>query len=179
MQKRNFVLMQKRIANSNTMKLNNQNTMRKTLLLFFVALTAITASAKSVVFTLNDTHKTKVFFKLGGEQNPKLVVGEDGTFTVNGLPYTFSNLLNFYISTTDYAGDRYTEDGDAQTPIEPVINIDGGLLGMNQSGKAIKVYTIDGKLIRQTLPGEKLQLDALPRGTYVITNGTSTLKMQK
>lgn len=153
--------------------------MRKTLLLLFVALTALTASAKSVVFTLNDTHKTKVFFKLGGDENPKMVLGEDGTFTVNGLPYTFAGLLNFYISSTDYAGDRYTEDGDAATPVEPVISIDGSLLSMNQAGKAIKVYSLDGKLIRQTAAGEKLSLDTLPRGTYVITNGVSTIKMQK
>lgn len=153
--------------------------MRKTLLLIFAFVATLAVSAKSVVFTLNDTHKTKVFFKLGGDQNPKMVVGEDGTFTVNGLPYTFSNLLNFYISSTDYAGDRYTEDGDAMTAIEPVISIDGGLLSMNQAGKAIKVYTLDGKLIKQTAAGEKLNLDVLPRGTYVISNGVSTLKIQK
>lgn len=153
--------------------------MRKTLLLLFVAMITLTAGAKSVVFTLNDTHKTKIFFKLGGDENPKMVVGEDGTFTVNGLPYTFANLLNFYISTTDYAGDRYTEDGDAATAIEPIVNIDGGMLSMNQAGKTIKVYTLDGKLIKQTAAGEKLNLDILPRGTYVITNGVSTLKMQK
>lgn len=153
--------------------------MRKTLLLLLTVLMTLSVSAKSVVFTLNDSHKTKVFFKLGGEQNPKLVVGEDGNLTINGLPYTFSNLLNFYISSTDYAGDRYTEDGDALTPVEPIISIDGGLLSMNQSGKAIKVYTLDGKLIKVVGAGDKLQLDTLPRGTYVITNGLSTLKMQK
>lgn len=153
--------------------------MRRTLLLLFAALTTLCVSAKSVVLTLNDSHKTKVFFKLGGEVNPKLVVEEGGTFTMNGLPYTFSNLLNFYISSTDYAGDRYTEDGDAMTPVEPVISIDGGLLQMNQAGKAIKVYTLDGKLIHTTSPGGKLHLDTLPKGTYVITNGVSTLKMAK
>lgn len=153
--------------------------MRKTFLLFAMTFMALAVSAKSVVLTLNDTHKTKVFFKLGGDENPKMVLESDGSFTLNGLPYTLSNLLNFYISATDYAGDRYTEDGDEMSAIEPVINIDGSLLSMNQSGKAIKVYTLDGKLIHATAPGEKLQLDTLPKGTYVITNGVSTLKMAK
>lgn len=137
------------------------------------------ASAKSVVFTLKDAHKTKVFFKLGGTVNPKLAVEKDGGFSVNGMPFTFENAANFRISTTDYTGEPYTIDGDATNGIEPIISIDGDLLHMNVAGRGIRVYNMAGDLVRNIAANADLKLSELPAGTYMITNGVSTLKIQR
>lgn len=136
-------------------------------LLLLVALSSAQAVAKSLVITLADAHATRVYYKLGGDVAPRLVLADDGTFTLNDRTYTFLGVKNFFISTTDYAGERYTEDA--------IIALDDE--GRGTLRGAVRVYALDGRLVRETDGGFTLQ--GLPAGTYVVTNGTQPLKLQK
>ena len=59
---------------------------------------SIGASAKSVVFTLNDG--TKIYYLLSAEVSPMLRF-KDGKMVVNEDTYEFTDIKNFYISEED------------------------------------------------------------------------------
>lgn len=138
-----------------------KNFIRQTLLATAVLFCG-NLSAKSIVITLNTG--TMVYYKISNDNPPQLVIADDGTFKLNSQDYTFSDVKNFYLSETDYSGEKNTMDG--------IVNINEKQdLLMNGE---VRIYTLDGKLATQ---GNNLS--SLQRGTYIITNGTTTLKIQK
>lgn len=136
---------------------------------------SIGASAKSVVFTLNDG--TKVYYLLSAEVSPMLRF-KDGKMVVNEDTYEFSDIKNFYISEEDDPNAiekvlaKHNVTFEANTV---VINSD--------SVKIMKVYTLDGVEVK--VPVEKsenvisVNLNGLERGTYLISTGDSSLKVLK
>ena len=136
---------------------------------------SIGASAKSVVFTLNDG--TKVYYLLSAEVSPMLRF-KDGKMVVNEDTYEFTNIKNFYISEEDDPNAiekvlaKHNVTFEANTV---VINSD--------SVKILKVYTLDGMEVK--VPVEKsesvisVNLNGLERGTYLISTGDSSLKVLK
>lgn len=140
--------------------------MKKTILTGTLLLAALGLQAKSIVFTLKDKASTRVYLLLGGEDNPRMVMNGDGTFTLCSKEYEFSNVKHFELSQTDYAGEKNTEDA--------IVSI--GDDHMRMDGE-VKVYTTDGKLVGK---GEKeYMMRSLSKGTYIITNGVSTIKCMK
>lgn len=136
---------------------------------------SIGASAKSVVFTLNDG--TKVYYLLSAEVSPMLRF-KDGKMVVNEDTYEFTDIKNFYISEEDDPNAiekvlaKHNVTFEANTV---VINSD--------SVKILKVYTLDGVEVK--VPVEKsenvisVNLNGLERGTYLISTGDSSLKVLK
>lgn len=136
---------------------------------------SIGASAKSVVFTLNDG--TKVYYLLSAEVSPMLRF-KDGKMVVNEDTYEFTDIKNFYISEEDDPNAiekvlaKHNVTFEANTV---VINSD--------SVKILKVYTLDGVEVK--VPVEKsenvisVNLNGLKRGTYLISTGDSSLKVLK
>ncbi len=118
--------------------------------------------AKSVVITL--TSGTQVYYQLSSDNPPVMVIADDGTFTLNCQEYAFSDVQYFTYSATDYAGEDGTVDAIAS------LTADGNML---MEGKA-SVYTLDGQLVQKGS-----DLSRLKAGTYVISNGKTSLKIMK
>lgn len=140
--------------------------MRKTLYkLLAAALPALLwvakAEAKSIVFTLNSG--TQVYYQLQTDTPPRMVIGQDGTFTMNGQPYAFDDVKCFAYSATDYDGESGTLDGMAAME-EGKVRLQG----------EARIYTTDGRLVRRD--GD---LSPLRAGTYIVSDGTTTLKIRK
>ncbi len=119
------------------------------------------AEAKSLVITLNDG--TQVYYLISNDNPPRMVIADDGTFTLNSQDYTFSNVKCFAYSSTDYSGEKGTVDG--------IVQMDDKSLTMKGN---VRVYTLDGRLV-----SEGGSLTSLKAGTYVVTDGTTTLKILK
>jgi len=119
------------------------------------------ASGKSVVIMLNSG--TKIYYKISSDAPPRMVIADDGTFALNTKTYTFSNVKGFCISSEDYTGESGTVDG--------IVNIDDKSVAMKGEPR---IYSLDGRLVKKGS-----DLTGLKPGTYVITNGTTTLKIQK
>lgn len=136
---------------------------------------SIGASAKSVVFTLNDG--TKVYYLLSAEVSPMLRF-KDGKMVVNEDTYEFTDIKNFYISEED--------DPNAIEKVLAKHNVTfkaNTIVINSDSVKILKVYTLDGVEVK--VPVEKsenvisVNLNGLERGTYLISTGDSSLKVLK
>ncbi len=136
---------------------------------------SIGASAKSVVFTLNDG--TKVYYLLSAEVSPMLRF-KDGKMVVNEDTYEFTDIKNFYISEED--------DPNAIEKVLAKHNVTfkaNTIVINSDSVKIMKVYTLDGVEVK--VPVEKsenvisVNLNGLERGTYLISTGDSSLKVLK
>lgn len=125
--------------------------------------------AKSVVFMLNDAAQTKVYYQIGDERS-KMIIGNDGSFSINDRTFRFDDVKGFYYSATDYAAEAGTEDGLAVGIV--IITEDGKL----QMAGTIKVYSLDGKLVRTASPKD-VSLDGLQPGVYTVSNGKSKVKV--
>lgn len=152
-------------------------------------------SAKSLVLRLSDTRGTLVYYKLPASTTDtevlpsELVFEEDGTFSVNGDSYKLTGIKNFFISQTDFSGEKYTREGSANTTgIEaPSMTIEGGKLLFSGDSSKLRVYNVGGQLVKvgRTKAGDAgqavggLDLSTLRPGTYVVTDGQTTLKIQK
>ncbi len=134
---------------------------RTLLLLIAMAFSPLVCTAKSLVINLSNG--TSIYYKLSSEAPPRMVMQQDGTFTLNTALYSFSEVESFEISATDYSGEEDTADG--------IASISNGQVTM--TGK-VSIYTLDGKLVNATG-----NLQSLSRGTYIITNGTRTFKIVK
>lgn len=149
--------------------------MRRITYLLLLLMASIGASARSVVFTLNDG--TKVYYLLSSEVNP-IMRFKDGKMVVNDDAYEFSDIKNFHFSEED--------DPNA---IEPVLSKQNMTFKANtvvihsDAVKTVKVYTLDGVEVK--VPVEKsedfiaVNLNGLERGTYLISTGGSSLKVLK
>lgn len=140
--------------------------MKKFILLFVTMIYSLSMFSKSIVFTLNDKAGTRVYYKLTTEAPPRMIISDDGTFTLNGTEYEFQNVKSFTYSATDYSGEKGTVDG--------IISVDNDQMVFRGD---VNVYDMSGKLVRTFR--DNFSLSGLQRGAYIITNGNSTMKVMK
>ncbi len=139
----------------------SHNLLRLGILSLITIVSIPSAKARSIVITL--TTGTQVYYQITSDNPPRMVLSDDGTFTMNGQEYTFDCIVNFFYTTEDYNGAEGTADG--------IVSIDDKRLLMK--GEA-HVYSFDGKLV-----SKGNDLNGLAPGTYIITDGTTSLKLQK
>lgn len=149
--------------------------MKKLTFLLLLLMASVGASAKSVVFTLNDG--TKVYYLLSKEVNP-IMRFKEGMMVVNEDAYEFSDIKNFYIS-----------DEDDPNAIETVLSKQNVTFNSNtviirsDAVKTLKVYTLDGVEVKASVQKTddviSVDLNGLDKGTYLISTGTSSLKVLK
>ncbi|MBO7592223.1 MAG: hypothetical protein J6T00_02490 [Bacteroidaceae bacterium] len=149
--------------------------MKKLTFLLLLLMASVGASAKSVVFTLNDG--TKVYYLLSKEVNP-IMRFKEGMMVVNEDAYEFSDIKNFYIS-----------DEDDPNAIETVLSKQNVTFNSNtviirsDAVKTLKVYTLDGVEVKASVQKTddviSVNLNGLDKGTYLISTGTSSLKVLK
>lgn len=140
--------------------------MKKVLFLVLACLGSMSLMARSIIFTLNDAAKTRIYYKVTTSTSVDMKIGDDGSFSVNGTPYSFSNVECFQVSSTDYSGEKNTVDAIVEMTDDQV-----------KMGGSICVYTTDGKLVRKA--DSMAEIGSLKSGAYVITNGVSTMKIMK
>lgn len=149
--------------------------MKKLTFLLLLLMASVGASAKSVVFTLNDG--TKVYYLLSKEVNP-IMRFKEGKMVVNEDAYEFSDIKNFYIS-----------DEDDPNAIETVLSKQNVTFSSNtviirsDAVKTLKVYTLNGVEVKASVHKTddviSVDLNGLDKGTYLISTGTSSLKVLK
>lgn len=151
--------------------------MKKFLLLSLLSLClSATASAKSLVLLLEDG--TKVYYLLGGDTNPLMKV-VDGEVYVNADKYAFSGINKFYISTEDDPNGIGGVEAEGKS-VAPVMQ--DGVLYVNTTG-AVSVYTLDGRAtgaeVSSVNGGVAVNVDALPKGVYILKVGKNSVKFMK
>ena len=149
--------------------------MKKLTFFLLMLVASIGATAKSLVFTLNDG--TKVYYQLSSEVNP-IMRFKEGTLLVNDDVYEFDGIKNFYLS-----------DEDAPNAIENVQSKPNVTFKANtvlipaDAVKVLKVFTVDGVEVKTVIQNEgdvfSVDLNGLAKGVYVISTGKSSLKVIK
>ncbi|MCI6802443.1 MAG: T9SS type A sorting domain-containing protein [Bacteroidaceae bacterium] len=149
--------------------------MKKLTFSLLMLVASIGATAKSLVFTLNDG--TKVYYQLSSEVNP-IMRFKEGKLLVNDDVYEFDGIKNFYLS-----------DEDAPNAIENVQSKPNVTFKANtvlipaDAVKVLKVFTVDGVEVKTVIQNEgdvfSVDLNGLAKGVYVISTGKSSLKVIK
>lgn len=149
--------------------------MKKLTFFLLMLVASIGATAKSLVFTLNDG--TKVYYQLSSEVNP-IMRFKEGKLLVNDDVYEFDGIKNFYLS-----------DEDAPNAIENVQSKPNVTFKANtvlipaDAVKVLKVFTVDGVEVKAVIQNEgdvfSVDLNGLAKGVYVISTGKSSLKVIK
>ena len=149
--------------------------MKKLTLSLLMLVASIGATAKSLVFTLNDG--TKVYYQLSSEVNP-IMRFKEGKLLVNDDVYEFDGIKNFYLS-----------DEDAPNAIENVQSKPNVTFKANtvlipaDAVKVLKVFTVDGVEVKTVIQNEgdvfSVDLNGLAKGVYAISTGKSSLKVIK
>lgn len=149
--------------------------MKKLTFFLLMLVASIGATAKSLVFTLNDG--TKVYYQLSSEVNP-IMRFKEGKLLVNDDVYEFDGIKNFYLS-----------DEDAPNAIENVQSKPNVTFKANtvlipaDAVKVLKVFTVDGVEVKTGIQNEgdvfSVDLNGLAKGVYVISTGKSSLKVTK
>lgn len=149
--------------------------MKKLTFSLLMLVASIGATAKSLVFTLNDG--TKVYYQLSSEVNP-IMRFKEGKLLVNDDVYEFDGIKNFYLS-----------DEDAPNAIENVQSRPNVTFKANtvlipaDAVKVLKVFTVDGVEVKTVIQNEgdvfSVDLNGLAKGVYVISTGKSSLKVIK
>ena len=149
--------------------------MKKLTFFLLMLVASIGATAKSLVFTLNDG--TKVYYQLSSEVNP-IMRFKEGKLLVNDDVYEFDGIKNFYLS-----------DEDAPNAIENVQSKPNVTFNANtvlipaDAVKVLKVFTVDGVEVKTVIQNEgdvfSVDLNGLAKGVYVISTGKSSLKVIK
>ncbi len=149
--------------------------MKKLTFFLLMLVASIGATAKSLVFTLNDG--TKVYYQLSSEVNP-IMRFKEGKLLVNDDVYEFDGIKNFYLS-----------DEDAPNAIENVQSKPNVTFKANtvlipaDAVKMLKVFTVDGVEVKTVIQNEgdvfSVDLNGLAKGVYVISTGKSSLKVIK
>ena len=149
--------------------------MKKLTFSLLMLVASIGATAKSLVFTLNDG--TKVYYQLSSEVNP-IMRFKEGKLLVNDDVYEFGGIKNFYLS-----------DEDAPNAIENVQSKPNVTFKANtvlipaDAVKVLKVFTVDGVEVKTVIQNEgdvfSVDLNGLAKGVYVISTGKSSLKVIK
>ena len=149
--------------------------MKKLTFSLLMLVASIGATAKSLVFTLNDG--TKVYYQLSSEVNP-IMRFKEGKLLVNDDVYEFDGIKNFYLS-----------DEDAPNAIENVQSKPNVTFKANtvlipaDAVKVLKVFTVDGVEVKTVIQNEgdvfSVDLNGLAKGVYVISTGKTSLKVIK
>ena len=149
--------------------------MKKLTFSLLMLVASIGATAKSLVFTLNDG--TKVYYQLSSEVNP-IMRFKEGKLLVNDDVYEFDGIKNYYLS-----------DEDAPNAIENVQSKPNVTFKANtvlipaDAVKVLKVFTVDGVEVKTVIQNEgdvfSVDLNGLAKGVYVISTGKSSLKVIK
>ena len=149
--------------------------MKKLTFFLLMLVASIGATAKSLVFTLNDG--TKVYYQLSSEVNP-IMRFKEGKLLVNDDVYEFDGIKNFYLS-----------DEDAPNAIENVQSKPNVTFKANtvlipaDAVKVLTVFTVDGVEVKTVIQNEgdvfSVDLNGLAKGVYVISTGKSSLKVIK
>lgn len=149
--------------------------MKKLTFSLLMLVASIGATAKSLVFTLNDG--TKVYYQLSSEVNP-IMRFKEGKLLVNDDVYEFDGIKNFHLS-----------DEDAPNAIENVQSKPNVTFKANtvlipaDAVKVLKVFTVDGVEVKTVIQNEgdvfSVDLNGLAKGVYVISTGKSSLKVIK
>lgn len=149
--------------------------MKKLTFFLLMLVASIGATAKSLVFTLNDG--TKVYYQLSSEVNP-IMRFKEGKLLVNDDVYEFDGIKNFYLS-----------DEDAPNAIENVQSKPNVTFKANtvlipaDAVKVLKVFTVDGVEVKTVIQNKgdvfSVDLNGLAKGVYVISTGKSSLKVIK
>ena len=149
--------------------------MKKLTFSLLMLVASIGATAKSLVFTLNDG--TKVYYQLSSEVNP-IMPFKEGKLLVNDDVYEFDGIKNFYLS-----------DEDAPNAIENVQSKPNVTFKANtvlipaDAVKVLKVFTVDGVEVKTVIQNEgdvfSVDLNGLAKGVYLISTGKSSLKVIK
>lgn len=149
--------------------------MKKLTFFLLMLVASIGATAKSLVFTLNDG--TKVYYQLSSEVNP-IMRFKEGKLLVNDDVYEFDGIKNFYLS-----------DEDAPNAIENVQSKPNVTFKANtvlipaDAVKVLKVFSVDGVEVKTVIQNEgdvfSVDLNGLAKGVYVISTGKSSLKVIK
>lgn len=149
--------------------------MKKLTFFLLMLVASIGATAKSLVFTLNDG--TKVYYQLSSEVNP-IMRFKEGKLLVNDDVCEFDGIKNFYLS-----------DEDAPNAIENVQSKPNVTFKANtvlipaDAVKVLKVFTVDGVEVKTVIQNEgdvfSVDLNGLAKGVYVISTGKSSLKVIK
>lgn len=149
--------------------------MKKLTFFLLMLVASIGATAKSLVFTLNDG--TKVYYQLSSEVNP-IMRFKEGKLLINDDVYEFDGIKNFYLS-----------DEDAPNAIENVQSKPNVTFKANtvlipaDAVKVLKVFTVDGVEVKTVIQNEgdvfSVDLNGLAKGVYVISTGKSSLKVIK
>lgn len=149
--------------------------MKKLTFSLLMLVASIGATAKSLVFTLNDG--TKVYYQLSSEVNP-IMRFKEGKLLVNDDVYEFDGIKNFYLS-----------DEDAPNAIENVQSKPNVTFKANtvlipaDAVKVLKVFTVDGVEVKTVIQNEgdvfSVDLNGLAKGVYLISTGKSSLKVIK
>lgn len=130
--------------------------------------------AKSVVFTLSDG--SLAYYLLGGEKNPMMRF-VDGKVTVDDNVYELSDIKNFYISDTDDPNGVESVASDLNTTFKANCFVmkgkagDVSVSGVNGAKVSANVTATDGYV--------SIDLNALPKGAYIINVGKSSFKVMK
>lgn len=141
--------------------------MKKWTLTLLMASLIATGFSKSVVFNLKNG--TQVYYLIDQDNAPQMALLPDGSIRVNGQQYTLQEVRSFRISATDYSGAPGTQQG--ATGIAQIEQEQCRMEGH------VRVLTADGRLVQE---GEnRVDLNALAPGIYLISNGSETLKIQK
>lgn len=149
--------------------------MKRLVTLMIVLASICMASAKSVVFTLSDG--TLVYYLLGGETNPIMRFVDDKV-VVNADTYEFSGIKNFYISNED--DPNAIENVLAKSSIK----YDGNTVVVSAAkGKTVKVFAVNGTEVKAPISTAEgyaaVDMSGLQKGTYIISVGSSSIKVQK
>lgn len=149
--------------------------MKRLVTLMIVLASVCMASAKSVVFTLSDG--TLVYYLLGGDTNPIMRFVDDKV-VVNADTYEFSGIKNFYISNED--DPNAIENVLAKSSIK----YDGNTVVVGAAkGKTVKVFAVNGTEVKAPISTAEgyaaVDMSGLQKGTYIISVGSSSIKVQK
>lgn len=149
--------------------------MKRLVTLMIVLASVCMASAKSVVFTLSDG--TLVYYLLGGDTNPIMRFVDDKV-VVNADTYEFSGIKNFYISNED--DPNAIENVLAKSSIK----YDGNTVVVSAAkGKTVKVFAVNGTEVKAPISTAEgyaaVDMSGLQKGTYIISVGSSSIKVRK
>ena len=152
--------------------------MKKFFCLVFVLLSSLAADAKSVVFTLTDG--TLVYYLLSNTDSPVMRM-EQGGIVVKTDYYEFSQVVNFYISTTD---DPNILVGVDEVQQEKAATFADGVLTLKAADvQGVKVYDASGKEVQAEITvqgdGVAVGLQRLGQGLYVVNTGKASFKVMK
>jgi len=141
--------------------------MKKLILTLLITGCTTLGISKSVIF--NMTNGTKVYYLISEDNFPQMLILPDGNIQVNGQQMKLMEVRSFSISDTDYSGESGTIEGATG-----IVRIQEEQCLMKGT---IQIFSADGKLIRKSI--DIADLSILEPGIYLVSNGETTLKIQK